>query len=219
MFRRNTNFGFIVGVKEEYNVIKNLKYHVKIAYGSKNSRKAAKMLCKKVKCVVSFGFAGSIDSELTNGEIIIPKFLINKRKKKVPLSSKYRSTILKKLSHQKVNEKGIVSVDKIINEKKEKEQIHRKFKASSIDMESDSISKVCFDEKIPFIVVRVIFDDLSLNIPDYIVSNTDIDGNISIKSLIKFLLLNPEKIFNLIKVFIFYFVAKKKLKEISNKCF
>ena len=100
MFKKKADFGFIVGVKEEYNTLKNTKYDVKIAYGAKNASKAAKILCKKVECIVSFGFAGSIDSKLTNGEIIIPKFLIGKNKKKKFLSSKHRSTILHKLSNQ-----------------------------------------------------------------------------------------------------------------------
>ncbi len=219
MFKRNTNFGFIVGVKEEYDVTKYSNYHVKIAYGAKNAREAAKVLCKKVKCIVSFGFAASVDSELTNGEIVIPKFLINKRKEKKLLSSKYRSPILRKLSEQKVNERAIFSVDKIINKKESKINIYKEFKASSIDMESYSISKVCFHEKIPLIVVRVIFDDLSFNIPDYIVKNTNVNGKLSVKNLSKFLLLNPHKVFNLMKLCIYYLTAKKKLKKIFKKCF
>ena len=219
MFKKKSDFGFIVGVKEEYNALKNTKYDVKIAYGAKKAKKAAKMLCKKVKCVVSFGFAGSVDSELNNGEIIVPKFIVDKRKRKKSLSSKYRLQILHKLSNQKVNEKGIISVDEILNEKKEKKKIFDKFNASSVDMESDSIYKICFSQKIPFIILRVIFDDLSFNIPDFIIKNTNSDGNISINGLLKFILINPKKIFILFKVFIFYLRAKKKLKEILKKCF
>ena len=219
MFNKNDDFGFIVGVKEEYNVLKNSKYEVKMAYGSEKAKKAAKILCSKVKCVVSFGFAGSVDSELKNGGIIVPKFIIDKSKKKKYLSSKYRLQILDKLSNQKVNEKGIISVDEIINEKKKKEKIFEKFKASSVDMESDSIYKICFNQKIPFVILRVIFDDLSFNIPDFIIRNTNSEGDVSINGLLKFILINPEKIFILFKVFVFYLRAKKKLKEILKECF
>ena len=219
MFKKKADFGFIVGVKEEYNVLKNTKYDVKIAYGAKNASKAAKILCKKVECIVSFGFAGSIDSKLTNGEIIIPKFLIDKNKKKKFLSSKHRSTILHKLSNQEVNEKGIISVDKIINENESKKRIYEKFKASSIDMESDSIYKICCEKKIPLIIVRVIFDDLSFNIPNFIVKSTNSNGDISITSLLKFVSTSPKNFFILVRVYIYYLRAIRKLKEISEKCF
>ena len=219
MFKKKADFGFIVGVKEEYNALKNTKYDVKIAYGAKNASKAAKILCKKVECIVSFGFAGSIDSKLTNGEIIIPKFLIDKNKKKKFLSSKYRSTILHKLSNQEVNEKGIISVEKIINENKSKKRIYEKFKASSIDMESDSIYKICCEKKIPLIIVRVIFDDLSFNIPNFIVKSTNSNGDISITSLLKFVSTSPKNFFILVRVYIYYLRAIRKLKEISEKCF
>ena len=219
MFKKKADFGFIVGVKEEYNALKNTKYDVKIAYGAKNASKAAKILCKKVECIVSFGFAGSIDSKLTNGEIIIPKFLIDKNKKKKFLSSKYRSTILHKLSNQEVNEKGIISVEKIINENESKKRIYEKFKASSIDMESDSIYKICCEKKIPLIIVRVIFDDLSFNIPNFIVKSTNSNGDISITSLLKFVSTSPKNFFILVRVYIYYLRAIRKLKEISEKCF
>ena len=219
MFKKKADFGFIVGVKEEYNALKNTKYDVKIAYGAKNASKAAKILCKKVECIVSFGFAGSIDSKLTNGEIIIPKFLIDKNKKKKFLSSKHRSTILHKLSNQEVNEKGIISVDKIINENESKKRIYEKFKASSIDMESDSIYKICCEKKIPLIIVRVIFDDLSFNIPNFIVKSTNSNGDISIASLLKFVSTSPKNFFILVRVYIYYLRAIRKLKEISEKCF
>ena len=219
MFKKKADFGFIVGVKEEYNALKNTKYDVKIAYGAKNASKAAKILCKKVECIVSFGFAGSIDSKLTNGEIIIPKFLIDKNKKKKFLSSKHRSTILRKLSKQEVNEKGIISVDKIINENESKKRIYEKFKASSIDMESDSIYKICCEKKIPLIIVRVIFDDLSFNIPNFIVKSTNSNGDISITSLLKFVSTSPKNFFILVRVYIYYLRAIRKLKEISEKCF
>lgn len=219
MFKEKTNFGFIVGVKEEYDVLRNKEYDIKIAYGAKNATKAAKILCKKAECIVSFGFAGSIDSNLTNGEIIIPKFLIGKNKKKKFLSSKYRTTILRRLSNQKVNEKGIISVDKIINENESKKKIYDKFQASSIDMESDSIYKICFEQKKPLIIVRVIFDDLNFNIPNFIVRSTNSNGDISITNLLKFVSTNPKNFFILARVFIYYLKAIKKLKEISKKCF
>ncbi len=219
MFKNKTDFGFIVGVKEEYNALKNTKYEVKIAYGAKNASKAAKILCKKVECIVSFGFAGSIDSKLTNGEIIIPKFLIGKNKKKKFLSSKHRSTILRKLSKQEVNEKGIISVDKIINENESKKRIYENFKVSSIDMESDSIYKICYEKRIPLIIVRVIFDDLNFNIPSFVIKSTNSNGDISITSLLKFVLTSPKNFFILVRVYLYYLRAIRKLKEISKQCF
>jgi len=86
-------------------------------------------------------------------------------------------------------------------------------------MESDSIYKICFNQKIPFVILRVIFDDLSFNIPDFIIRNTNSEGDVSINGLLKFILINPEKILILFKVFIFYLRAKKKLKEILKECF
>ena len=96
MFSKTNIFGVIVGVKEEFNIVNEYKVPVNIGYGKVNASNATRELEKKVDCIVSFGFAGSVDPNLKNGQVIIPKNLITYKKKKIKLSLKYRSIIKKK---------------------------------------------------------------------------------------------------------------------------
>ena len=220
MFNKINSFGVIVGVKEELSIINKYNVLVKIGYGKVNARKVARELAKKVDCIVSFGFAGSLDPNLNNGHVIIPKNLVTyNNKQKLKLSQKYRLIIKNRLNMTYLNENDLTSVDEIINDKKIKTQLFNKFNVSSIDMESEAINNISREFQIPFIILRVIFDDTKFSIPEFIKKNTDHKGNLKYTKVLVDLIKEPFQIFQFFKLIKYYCVAKNKLRVIANKAF
>ena len=220
MFNKINSFGVIVGVKEELSVIKKYNVLVKIGYGKLNARKVARELAKKVDCIVSFGFAGSVDPNLNNGHVIIPKNLVTyNNKQKLKLSQKYRLIIKKRLNMNYLNEDDLTSVDEIINDNKIKTRLSNKFNVSSIDMESEAINNISREFQTPFIILRVIFDDTKFSIPEFIKKNTDHKGNLKYTKVLVDLVKEPFQIFQFFKLIKYYCVAKNKLRVIANKAF
>ena len=220
MFNKINSFGVIVGVKEELSIINKYNVLVKIGYGKVNARKVARELAKKVDCIVSFGFAGSLDPNLNNGHVIIPKNLVTyNNKQKLKLSQKYRLIIKKRLNMTYLNENDLTSVDEIINDKKIKTQLFNKFNVSSIDMESEAINNISREFQIPFIILRVIFDDTKFSIPEFIKKNTDHKGNLKYTKVLIDLVKEPFQIFEFFKLIKYYCVAKNKLRDTAKKAF
>ena len=220
MFNKINSFGVIVGVKEELSVINKYNVLVKIGYGKVNARKVARELAKKVDCIVSFGFAGSLDPNLNNGHVIIPKNLVTfDNKQKLKLSQKYRLIIKKRLNMTYLNENDLTSVDEIINDKEIKIRLFNKFNVSSIDMESEAINNISREFQIPFIILRVIFDDTKFSIPEFIKKNTDNKGNVKYTKVLIDLIKEPFQIFQFFRLIRYYCVAKNKLRDIANKAF
>lgn len=220
MFNKINSFGVIVGVKEELNIINKYNVLVKIGYGKVNARKVARELAKKVDCIVSFGFAGSLDPNLNNGHVIIPKNLVTyNNKQKLKLSQKYRLIIKKRINMTYLNENDLTSVDEIINDKKIKTQLFNKFNVSSIDMESEAINNISREFQIPFIILRVIFDDTKFSIPEFIKKNTDHKGNVKYTKVLIDLVKEPFQIFEFFKLIKYYCVAKNKLRDTAKKAF
>lgn len=220
MFNKVNSFGVIVGVKEELNIINKYNVLVKIGYGKVNARKVARELAKKVDCIVSFGFAGSLDPNLNNGHVIIPKNLVTyNNKQKLKLSQKYRLIIKKRINMTYLNENDLTSVDEIINDKKIKTQLFNKFNVSSIDMESEAINNISREFQIPFIILRVIFDDTKFSIPEFIKKNTDHKGNVKYTKVLIDLVKEPLQIFEFFKLIKYYCVAKNKLRDTAKKAF
>lgn len=209
----------IVGVKEEYKVLKNFNVNCQIAYGPKNSEIIAKRMLGETDIFISFGFAASIVPDLKNGSIIIPDNLVWDDGSKHSVSKVYKNIIIKKIKDLERYTFDSTSVNKIIDSKKEKKLISKKLCVASIDMESVAIQRVAIKNNKKFVMIRVIFDDLNLQIPSIIKNNTNSSGELNIKKVIIGIITQPLTLFRIIKLSIFYLKASKKLKILANKLF
>ena len=209
----------IVGIKEEYKVLKNFNVNCQIAYGPKNSEIMAKRMLGETDIFISFGFAASIVPGLKNGSIIVPNNLIWNDGSKHSVSKVYKNKIIKKIKNIESFTFDSTSVHKIIDSKKEKKKIRKKLCVASIDMESVAIQRVAIKNNKKFVMIRVIFDDLNLQIPCIIKNNTNCSGELNIKKVIIGIITQPINLFHIIKLSIYYLKALKKLKILASKLF
>ena len=209
----------IVGLKEEYDVLKSFNVNSQIAYGPKNSEIMAKKMLKKTDIFISFGFSASIVPYLKNGNIIIPNNLVWDDCSKHSVSNIYKNKIIKKIEGLEKFTFDSTSVNKIIDSKKEKELISKKLSVASLDMESVAIQKVAINNNKKFVIIRVILDDLNLQIPSIIKNNTNSMGELNMKKVIVGVLTQPKNLFHIIKLSIYYLKASKKLKILASKLF
>ena len=186
--------GFIFGLKREMKLVSQKKDNIICVYGyGKASKSAAKELIKfGVDIVINFGFAGSISKNLKNGDIVFIDKLFNEKKEKLS-TFKLDEDFLRNLENGfKFFKSNLLTVNKIVADKEEKLNLAKKFKSISvIDMEAFYIRKELIKAKIPMISIKVIFDDLSFDIPLFIKGCINDNGNLKIIPFLRKLLLNP----------------------------
>ena len=219
MFSKKLKFGVIVGLKYEKNTLKDLNVISDIGYGKDSAAATKKLLNSSIDCVISFGFAGSINSDLKRGQIILPDNIVWENNKCVPTSLKYRKYIKDLLNEFKLITSNLGTISNIINKQDQKKELSIKKNISAIDMESEFIQKEAIKKKVPFIALRVIFDDLELNIPDFIKKSSNTKGVINYKKVILNLILRPINFIQLIKLSINFFMCIKVLKKLAIKIF
>ena len=211
--------GFIFGLKREMKLVSQKKDNIICVYGyGKASKSAAKELIKfGVDIVINFGFAGSISKNLKNGDIVFIDKLFNEKKEKLS-TLKLDKNLMRSLENSSKFFKGnLLTVNKIVADKKEKLNLVEKFKSISvIDMEAFYIRKELIKAKIPMISIKVIFDDLSFDIPLFIKDCIDDNGNLKILPFFIKLVLNPLIIFYLLKLNTKFLKSKKVLKDLVN---
>ena len=211
--------GFIFGLKREMKLVSQKKDNIICVYGyGKASKSAAKELIKfGVDIVINFGFAGSISKNLKNGDIVFIDKLFNEKKEKLS-TLKLDKNLMRSLENSFKFFKGnLLTVNKIVADKKEKLNLVEKFKSISvIDMEAFYIKKELIKAKIPMISIKVIFDDLSFDIPLFIKDCIDDNGNLKILPFFIKLVLNPLIIFYLLKLNTKFLKSKKVLKDLVN---
>ena len=219
MFNKKLKFAVIVGLRYEKNTLKGLNVISDIGYGKDSAKAAKKLLNSSIDCVISFGFAGSISSDLKRGQVILPDNIVWRNNKCVPTSLKYQRYIKYLLKEFKIIKSNLGTVNNIINKQDQKKELSIKKNISAIDMESEFIQKEAIKKKVPFIALRVIFDDLELNIPDFIEKCSDTKGAINYKKIILILILRPTNFFHLIKLTINFFMCIRVLKKLARKIF
>ncbi|MAI29277.1 MAG: hypothetical protein CMP38_03615 [Rickettsiales bacterium] len=211
--------GLIFGLKREMKLVSNKNNNIVCVYGyGKASKNATQELIKAgVNIVINFGFAGSISKSLKNGDIVFIDKLFNEKKEKLS-TLKFDKDLLRSIKNSLKFSKGnLLTVNKIIANKEKKLNLAKKFKSISvIDMEAFYIRKELLKAKIPMISIKVIFDDLSFDIPLFIQDCINDDGDLKIVIFFRKLLLNPLILFELLKLNTNFLKSKNVLKNLID---
>ena len=213
--------GFIFGLKREMKLVSHKNNNnIVCAYGyGKSSKSATQELIKfGVDFVINFGFAGSISKNIKNGDIVFIDKLFNEKKDQLS-TLKFDKDVMKSLENSFRFFRGnLLTVNEIVAHKEEKLKLIKKFKSISvIDMEAFYIKKELLKAKIPMISIKVIFDDLSFDIPLFMQDCIDDNGDLKIRTFLRKLVQNPLIIFDLLKLNAKFIKSKMVLKDLINK--
>ena len=210
--KKEPKIAVIVGLKKEKRVLENFtNLNLGQGYG-KNSEKITKtILSKETDVLVSFGFAGSLKENIKNGDFSADG-------KKIKTSKKYCDFFISKIKNLKISRQNLITVTEVINNKKD---LSKKYKEniSALDMESAFIQKEAKKKKIPFVSIRLIFDDLSFSIPEFLINSVNHNGDLIFLRLLKKIIEDPRRILTLIKTGLKYQKSKKSLGKLANQLF
>ena len=211
--------GFIFGLKKEMKLVSRANNNKFCVYGyGKSSKEATKKLLKLgVDIVVNFGFAGSVSKSLKNGDIVFINKICNEKNKKLT-PSKFNQDFFKNLEKKiKFVNCNLLTVQKIVGCKRTKLKLVKKFKSISvIDMEAYYIKEELLKVNVPMLSFKVIFDDMTFDIPSYISDCINDKGELKVVHFLKSLILKPERIFELINVNLKFSKSKKVLENLVN---
>ncbi len=218
-FKKKPKIGFIFGLKREMKLVSDKNENIVCMYGyGKASKNAAKELIKSgVGIVINFGFAGSVKKNLKNGDIIFVDKFFNEEQEKLSTFKFDKKLLINFENSFKFSKANLLTVNKIVADKKEKLNLVKKFKSiSAIDMEAFYIKKELLKAKIPMISLKVIFDDLSFDIPLFIKDCINDKGDLRVATFFRKLILNPLILLELFKLNAKFLKSKKILKDLIN---
>ena len=211
--------GFIFGLKREMNLVSHKKNNIICVCGyGKGSKNATQELINfGVDIVINFGFAGSVSKNLKNGDIVFINKFFNEKKEKLS-TLKFDKDLMRSLENNfKFFRGNLLTVNRIVADNEKKLNLGKKFKSISvIDMEAFYIKKELLKARIPMMSIKVIFDDLSFDIPLFIQDCINDNGDLKRVTLFKKLVLNPLTIFDLMKLNFKFIKSKKVLKDLIN---
>jgi adenosylhomocysteine nucleosidase len=186
--------------------------------GQKNARLSAKSLLEQgCDCLISWGVAGALDPQLTAGDLIVTSAVINDRSECFNFDSDDLKSLVETFKSLDPKVGGLLySAEKPVPLAIEKQELHEKFHAESVDMESAAIAKVACDAQINFIAVRCIVDRSDCDLPVAATSSFKDNGKVDVFQLLKALTQNPLQLVPLIRLGLNYYSALRHLRKAAT---
>ncbi len=141
--------------------------------GPERARKAVQPLLadRPFSAMVSIGYAGALKSGLRVGEIVIPEEI----RGVPPLaeeSFKPEEALFQKACRAAGSSQCTFSTDRAITTSRvicgsrEKDHLGKRYRAGSVEMESAALARCARQAAVPFLVVRVILDEVTFTLPE-----------------------------------------------------
>ena len=211
----------IFGLKREYDTFSPIR-NIEKTYGF--AKKALTSLKKvdlsEIDTVINIGYCGAIDSSVKSGDIIKIKNIMDENGKILECICSNTNSILKKIEDFNLKELDLITTSSVKN-LKEKNELKKKFSnVSLVDMEAFYLLKELRNKKKNFCSIKIVYDDLSFEIPTILQSFLDEDGEFILsKDFLITIFKNPKLLMELMNMGEKYFFCKKKLRYLFTKIF
>jgi adenosylhomocysteine nucleosidase len=168
--------------------------------GDEAARKAAEGLAASgVSALMSFGFAGALDSNLRPGDLVLPEAV--HAHDSLPVDPGWRSRLRESLPASLNILDGVLATSNVVLcSAREKLELGRSTGACAVDMESSAVAETAAHAGIPFLAVRVISDAVEFSPPPILLNTIRPDGSVDLSRLLPLLLrrsITPHTLFRL----------------------
>lgn len=217
----NKNILLVFGLKKELEILSSpQKFNSFFGFGKESSLLLKKFLTKDTKVVINLGFCGSVDNKIKCGEILEANAIFNEKKEKIKPRKFDHIELEKRIQNLCLRKVDLMTTNSVKNLSEKIKLREKNNHITIIDMEAFHILKALGDKKISFYSIKIVYDDLSMEIPKYIASNLDKDGNFLIDLIfIKNLFVKPKRIIELIRLGLSFYFCKKKFKKLVDSLF
>ena len=223
--------GIVVALPEELTTLTSKKIDkgrclfiadkILVAYsgaGPINAQSAAELLVAEgATRLISWGCAAALSASLNPGDLILADKLIDAGNVEITIDANWHSYTKNSLAaFVAVHTGRLAESTSIVSSSKDKKQLHSITGAVALDMESIAIARVARQHTLPFLSIRVIADPVDMNLPLAINHSLNEWGEVELRKLLLFLVLNPAELPGLIKLGQHFNAAKKTLKLVAK---
>lgn len=152
-------------------------------------RAATRLVENGAVALVSWGLAGGLDPRLSAGTLVLPSTVLDENGSAHDVEKRWRDRLLARVrDHVPISTAVLQNVPEVVAEPAEKAALRRRSGAAVVDMESSAVGRVAAAARIPWIVVRVIFDSANARLAPSIFGAISDEGRLHPLSLARFAL-------------------------------
>jgi adenosylhomocysteine nucleosidase len=185
--------------------------------GAKRAYAASELLVSRgATALLSWGCAAALDDRLKPGTVMLPERVISATGESYPVSVEWHRQLYQTLSAKySVGTDALLESETIVNTPDAKRTLAQRTQAVATDMESGAQARLARARRMPFVVVRVIVDTASTQIPENVMRALDSSGDINVRSCLARAILRPADGMAMMKLGMQFNAARKTLKQAS----
>ena len=185
--------------------------------GTKRAYAASELLVSRgATALLSWGCAAALDDRLKPGTVMLPERVISATGESYPVSVEWHRQLHQTLSAKyPVRTDALLESETIVNTPDAKRTLAQQTQAVATDMESGAQARLARARRMPFVVVRVIVDTASTQIPENVMRALDSSGDINVRSCLARAILRPADGMAMMKLGMQFNAARKTLKQAS----
>jgi adenosylhomocysteine nucleosidase len=185
--------------------------------GTKRAYAANELLVSRgATALLSWGCAAALDDRLKPGTVMLPERVISATGESYPVSVEWHRQLHQTLSAKyPVRTDALLESETIVNTPDAKRTLAQQTQAVATDMESGAQARLARARRMPFVVVRVIVDTASTQIPENVMRALDSSGDINLRSCLARAILRPADGMAMMKLGMQFNAARKTLKQAS----
>lgn len=167
---------------------------------------------------VSFGFAGALRRELSCGTLLLPRGVQSSAGRRLDTDPRWHERVLSALlqSGMSADVRDIAQTEQILDGARSKTAVARDTLAAAVDMESSSLGEQARAHGIPFLVLRVVLDELEDQLPACLGQAVSTGGGVAPTQLLGSLLREPSAIGPLVRLALRRRVAARRLRSAAG---
>jgi adenosylhomocysteine nucleosidase len=140
---------------------------------------ATRLLDRGATALVSWGIAGGLDPALEPGTVMIPEFLVDADHERRYPHAGWRDRLLARIDDLvPISVEPMFHADEVVTSPARKLELHERWGAAAVDMESAGLAGVAQDAGVPWLVVRVVGDVADQALPKAVIELSDEYGRL-----------------------------------------
>src|SRR5262245_11561027 len=178
---------------------------------------SALLVSRGATALLSWGCAAALDVHLKAGSVVLPERVIETTGESLAVDVEWHRRLYQTLSADyRVSKDPLVESDAIVMTPEAKRSLAQRTHAGATDMESVALAMVADTCSLPFVVVRVIIDSASTQMPENVMQALDHGGRIKAGSFLARACLRPGDGIALVKLGLQFSRARRTLNKASG---
>ena len=222
--------GIVVALPEELSTLTrqklvqgecvNLSDNILVSYsgaGADNAQLAAQQLIARgASHLISWGCAGALATDLKAGDLVLAE-QVQSHADLIAVDSVWRNHLITALNNLPVHGGILLESQQIVANSADKQSLQQQTGAAAVDMESAAVARVAQAAEKPCLVIRVIADSASFDLPQAVVQSLNSQGQVELGKLLIYLVTHLTEIPALIKLGLHFSAAQKTLKQVTQQ--